>query len=42
MIIQNRSVVDSDRHFDNLCHGHLQSQSELFMSVYGIKIWLLT
>ena len=42
MIIQNRSVVDSDWHFDNLCHGHLQSQSELFMSVYGTKIWLLT
>ena len=33
MIIQNRSVDDSDWHFDNLCHGH---QSELFMSVYGI------
>ena len=30
-IVLNRPVVvDSDRRFDNLCGGHLQSQSELY------------
>ena len=30
-VVLNRTVVvDSDRHFDNLCGSHLQSQSELY------------
>ena len=29
-IVLNRTVDDSDWHFDNLCGSHLQSQSELY------------
>ena len=29
-VVLNRTVVDSDWHFDNLCSSHLQSQSELY------------
>ena len=30
-VVLNRTVVvDSDRGFDNLCGGHLQSQSDLY------------
>ena len=30
IVVLNRTVVDSDWHFDNLCSSHLQSQSELY------------
>ena len=29
-VVLNRTAVDSDRRFDNLCDSHLQSQRELF------------
>ena len=29
-VVVNRTVVDTDRRFDNLCGGHLQSKSELY------------
>ena len=29
-VVLNRTVVDSDLHFNNLCGSHLQSQSELY------------
>ena len=29
-IVLDRTVVDSDWRFDNLCGNHLQSQSELY------------
>lgn len=41
-ILLNRSVVDSDSHFNNLHSSHLQGQSEFITSVDGIKLWLLT
>ena len=30
-IVMNRTVVDSDWSFDNLCGSHLQSQSESYL-----------
>ena len=29
-VVLNRTVVDTDRRFDNLCGSHLQSKSELY------------
>ena len=29
-VVQNRTVVDGDKRFDNLRGSHLQSHSELF------------
>ena len=29
-VVLNRTVIDSDWRFDNLCGSHLQSQSELY------------
>ena len=37
-VVLNRTVVDSDWHFDNLCGSHLQSQSEL----YHVSWWYYT
>ena len=37
-IVLNRTVVDSDWRFDNLCGSHLQSQSEL----YHVSWWYYT
>ena len=33
-VVLNKTIVDSDRRFDNLCDGHLESRSD-------IKLWLL-
>ena len=30
LVLNRTVVVDSDRHFDNLCGSHLQSKSELY------------
>ena len=38
VLILNRTVVDSDWLFDNLCGSHLQSQSELYL----VSWWYLT
>ena len=38
-VVMNRTVVDSDWHFNNMCGSHLQSQSEFYQSM--IKLWLL-
>ena len=35
IVVLNRTVVDSDRRFDNLCRGHLQSQNELVIDRIG-------
>ena len=40
-VLNRTVVVDSDERFDNLCGSHLQSQSDLYTSVDGIKLWLL-
>ena len=37
-VVLNRTVVDSDWRFDNLCGSHLQSQSEL----YHVSWWYYT
>ena len=37
-VVLNRTLVDSDWHFDNLCGSHLQSQSEL----YHVSWWYYT
>ena len=34
-VVLNRTVVDSDCGFDNLCGSHLESQSEL----YHASLW---
>ena len=36
-VVLNRTVVDSDWRFDNLCGSHLQSQSEL----YHVSWWYM-
>lgn len=42
-VVLNRTVVvQSDWHFDNLCGSHRQSQIDLYQSVDGIKLQLLT
>ena len=43
-VVLNRTVVDSDRRFDNLCGSNLQSQGYVVLvtSVDGIRLWLLT
>ena len=43
VVVLNRTVVDIDWRFDNLCSCYLQSQSELYhVSFDGIKLCLLT
>ena len=32
-VVLNRTVVDSDWRFDNLCGSHLKSQSQLYRPV---------
>ena len=41
-VFLNRTVVDSDWLFNNLCGSYLQSQSQSITSTDGIKLWLLT
>ena len=38
-VVLNRTVVDSDWRFDNLCDSHLKSQSQLYRPVVIDLIW---
>ena len=40
-VVLNRTVVDSDWHFHNLCGSHLQCKSELFHVSRWLLIWLV-
>ena len=37
-VVPKRTVAGSDRHFDNLCQSHFQSQSDFVSSVDGIYV----
>ena len=41
-VVLKSTAGDSDRRFENLSGGHLQSQSDIVSSVDGICLWLLT
>ena len=38
IVVQNRTVIDSDRHFNNLCGSHFQSLTEL----HHVSLWYRT
>ena len=40
-VVLNRTVVDSNWRFDNLCHSIFRVKMSCKMSTYGIKLWLL-
>ena len=42
IVVLNRTVVVSDCCFDNLCGVIIRVKVSRFMSVDGIKLWLLT
>ena len=42
IVVLNRTVVDSDCRFDNLCSVAIGVNVSRFTSFDGIKLWLLT
>ena len=38
IVVQNRTVIDSDPHFNNLCGSHFQSLTEL----HDVSLWYKT